>query len=133
MSREWKPGDVASVLQKGTLVALRTEADGYGFRPLVVIDPEDREACRVLADRIAPDMVGNTNATQAALRSLLEPPRPKEPTGLGAVVEDEEGEKWVRWKDGGGYPWSLTRDGVAEYADYAEVKVARVLSKGWSE
>lgn len=80
MSRAWKPGDVAMVGEFTAIVVgefidcpdkhprephwHRSDGDWnrldvYGYRPLVVIDPE--------------------------------PPKPEEPQGLGAVVEDAEG------------------------------------------
>jgi hypothetical protein len=102
--------------------------------PLVVIDPEDREQVErlICAQDVHFDGTPRHSVTaddladmmQAALRSLIEPPRPDEPTGLGAVVEDERGEWWIRdkttttvnhWKrargeDGGSrYSWSHIR------------------------
>lgn len=123
MGRDWQPGDVAMVMGH---VAIRTsfvngefveggawhggrvgrflehQVDGDA-RPLVVIDPEDREQVERLIQAIfaalqevkVPDVPADRapywsealpSATQAALRSLAEPPRPEEPTGLGAVV-----------------------------------------------
>ena len=74
--------------------------------PLVVIDPDDREQRRRLAECIAsaesyrmrdyhePDY----EVLADALREFANPtpPKPDEPTGLGAVVEDPDGKRWVR-------------------------------------
>lgn len=86
-------------------------------RPLAVIDPEDRrqvERLRDLADIAYREQNGDHgdidisrgrgergNAFQAALREFADPkpPKPDEPTGLGAVVESEDGRRWVRSKD----------------------------------
>jgi hypothetical protein len=96
-AREWKPGDVASILKDGAQPAFRTnrgwtyidgstnttDADRWGFRPLVVIDPEDREQVKrlvslycdghnIVAD--APIRETGIGYMQAALRTLDAPP-----------------------------------------------------------
>ena len=79
-------------------------------RPLVVIDPEDREQVERLAAAYVSEgtqrgyampghqMEDRRDAMQAALREFAnsKPPKPDEPTGLGAVVEDESGDLWIR-------------------------------------
>ena len=135
---EWKPGDVAMVTVDGeTFRAFRQNAgesvrtdwlwtleernggvydhyDRHGgvesVRPLVVIDPEDREAVerfdgllsRFIEGKEVPDYEGTVGATQAALREFADPkpPRPDEPQGLGAVVEDADGDLFVRCVQG---------------------------------
>ena len=105
-------------------------------RPLVVLDPESDEDCRRLADALN-DMDGApawlTQGAAALLRALADP-KPAEPTGLGAVVRDGRGDKWVlidvtgpdvepvrQWRTWwGNRPWH-------------EIDVAEVLSEGWSE
>lgn len=79
-------------------------------RPLAVIDPEDREQVerftnvldreferRGWANQSTPDP-DVVDAVQAALREFANstPPKPPEPQGLGAVVEDADGRRWVR-------------------------------------
>lgn len=123
--------------------------DGYAFfggegpRPLVVIDPEDREQIERLAKGLPlewdlfqaddPDVGEETVAAmQAALREFADPkPRIEEPTGLGAVVVNAAGEPFVGhdmadgdesqrvWCDSSGvaHPWS-------------HVAAVRVLSLG---
>lgn len=112
MKREWKPGEVAMV--KG-LVCIRSNegmwehgrSDRFRYpggtpsaRPLVVIDPEDREQVERLHDALAAAGYCEDFADrlQAALRELANPTplKPDEPRGLGAVVEDEDGFAYVR-------------------------------------
>ena len=156
-AREWKPGDVALAdgFFKGIIFRCldpvnRNEAkwmtgeEGryYGsardVRPLVVIDPEDREQVERLArgwhaerehairwEKLSQhDRDESIRTQQAALRSLITPPRPEEPTGLGAVVEDEDGVTWVR--SGDGY-WHDSDGGTARWD---AVKAVKVLSEG---
>lgn len=85
------------------------EGDIVDARPLVVIDPDDHEQVYRLTNALvdAAHKHGNTvvssngihgDTTRAALREFANPPPPKpdEPTGLGAVVEDVDGQLWVR-------------------------------------
>lgn len=102
-AREWKPGDVAMVVDpvggKRVMVHIGhdpasrcwhgAEANGdlrcldadqaIGARPLVVIDPESDDDVRLLCEayRSVDHGVG-TMPMQAALRSLIEPPKPDE-------------------------------------------------------
>ena len=117
-------------------------------RPLVVIDPEDSAAVDALA-KAWDSLDGETFALgespmtvrayrmQAALREFANPtpPKPDEPTGLGAVVEDAEGELWIRLvsaDDGPDDDWcrvgSLPSDG--KWTFYADIAAVRVLSEG---
>lgn len=125
MKREFKPGDVAKACYDGDeLIYLRVRSrynekgerwesqegsHSYAFesadwfRPLVVIDPEDREQVERLA-RLWASHAGEFDTTPgrmaAALREFANPTPPiEEPTGLGAVVEDAEGRKFVRVAD----------------------------------
>ena len=157
MSKDWRPGDVAMVQcsdgkwrQAGYLPSGLAEpqwvfADNArrwvwesDVRPLAVIDPEDREAVkRLLAtyhgwkwdDRIIDSKGASVADMQAALREFAnpKPPRPSEPTGLGAVVEDGEGKRWTRANSEG--EW-YSEDGNDVAITYAEVPVVRVLSEG---
>jgi len=85
------------------------DTDGNGWRvegikdarPLAVIDPEDREQVERLSRYIAAAECGDgmapLDAVQAALREFADPtpPKPAEPTGLGAVVECSDGRVFV--------------------------------------
>ena len=71
-------------------------------KPVVVIDPEDRDAVARLYDLYAsaPSDVGlrGHEFLAHALREFANPksPKPEEPTGLGAVVEAADGRRWCR-------------------------------------
>lgn len=108
------------------------------LRPLVVIDPEDREQVERLERGIAnrcgwisePLSHSHRDAIAAALRSLIEPPKPEEPLGLGAVVEDIDGKRWVRTVPSlGNFNWrSAEADPTVE--KWSAVNAVRVLSEG---
>jgi hypothetical protein len=80
-------------------------------RPVAVLDPEDREAVERLADAhllaLGGHGKGSVVVMQAALRSLIAPPRPDEPGKWGVVeascVHSDNRRPWVR--DGGGNWW----------------------------
>lgn len=149
MTHEWKPGDVAMVEGK---VALRVHGPhqkkgqeplwqwGRGdwttlplgpIRPLVVIDPEDHEQVERLdkAYQAALDTkyAGLGDVMQAALRSLIAPPKLPEPTGLGAVVEDAEGHRWTR-VGADKTPWY--RVDSHDWYRWQNVAAVKVLSEG---
>lgn len=138
-ARKWKLGDVALVLDsieyddvragwKVRILAKTAEVrepvwwgpDGYltqdsesieEIRPLVVIDPEDREQVERL-DRLQDEgyrALGHeviqkdcdVEVLQAALREFAAPtPQIEEPTEVGARVIDHDGEMWVRYVRG---------------------------------
>ena len=160
MSRDWKPGDVAMVTTRypksSPRVMVRREtawatefgqaldADVIEARPLVVIDPDDPDQVARLsqawdaAEHSGPlperRMTLRQLRLRAALRSMIEPPappKPDEPTGLGAVVEDSAGNQWIRCGNGPA-AWMLAgaspsnRDTCA----YDGIGTVRVLSEG---
>lgn len=136
--REWKPGDVALISYNYADggVALRVEGcstDGHStkphwhfangshgdgsaaraIRPLVVIDPENREqvkrfnrlqddAYAARGIQVSPRTESESDVDyavmQAALREFADPkpPKPDAPNGLGAVAEDADGKLWIR-------------------------------------
>lgn len=144
----FKPGDVAVIpFARGPVLAMMT-VQGWSLadhgetsallteaRPLVVVDPEDYEQVARLTGALAvhganPNDRNYSAETQAALRSLIEPPKLEEPTGLGAVVEDVEGRKYVR---AGVTPlaWTHAVDpDCNDWCGYEEIAVVRVLSEG---
>jgi hypothetical protein len=149
---EWKPGDVALVTpnanRQARCVSLRrddgwvcqhraslTDGEVRDARPLVVIDPEDREQVERLVDALltanafgSPFDDVRADRVQQALRSLIAPPRPE---GLGAVVEDAEGEKWV-WLAQGAEGAHWHRVGFPEKrANWHQIAAVSVLSEGW--
>ena len=154
------PGDVAVVMRNGKeVVAMRYDtgvergwrwqrAEGFAFdhfdadpgttpRPLIVIDPDDRAQVERLARLLWPHYSKSESArlakadiTQAALRSLVAPPKPAEPQGLGAVVEDEDERTWVLVNRDADM-WRLC-EGPArgKFSAYADITAVRVLSEG---
>lgn len=133
---------------------LPASAHGLAARPLVVIDPDDREQVERLRDLMDAAWVDHNdgqldfparhtsargNALQAALRKYAnpKPPKPKEPQGLGAVVEDCAGVKWVRVEPsipGGGSTLCAWRSRVPQDApkefSWSNIAAVRVLSDG---
>lgn len=112
------------------------------WRRLVVIDPEDREQVHRLADlfceaRWCHVKDGNTDdcdpLTRSSMRDALAayanptPPKPKEPTGLGAVVEDADGNVWTRTGKAPSGDWVTPDGGLDAWLD---VPAVRVLSEG---
>jgi hypothetical protein len=90
----------------GALLPL-SETTCTSCRLLVVIDPEDREQVERLIVAYYAQIDGYRYSTgdlpekfsdnmRAALREFANPtPKPDEPMGLGAVVEDANGRRWV--------------------------------------
>jgi hypothetical protein len=127
--REWKPGDVAVITSDSRHAGKRAMfcddggdrqawavecTDGltmhYGareLRPLVVIDPEDREDVERVRDALWRG--GHLDDWQAALRSLANPTpsRIGEPGTWGVVeascVHSDERREWMRHRDDNWY------------------------------
>ena len=116
---EYEPGTVAVATVRGVPHrVLRSRDDAWltvdgtlyddqvtDIRPIMVLDPEDREQCKAVFDAqwravdIIRDQQGGgggvdlVDALQMGLGLLLNPspPKPAEPKGLGAVVETPGG------------------------------------------
>jgi hypothetical protein len=157
VSREWKPGDVAMAQSTAgaSFLVVRTDtlrdaywsapkgwpsgvgSDDCDYRPLVVIDPEDRQQVDRLCDALSRleilsegwDDGPRRRRCADALREFANPtpPKPTEPTGLGAVVEDADGMKWILVYDH--TMWQQHHD-RATWRHYSELAVVRVLSEG---
>lgn len=64
---------------------------------------------------------------------VVRPPRPEEPTGLGAVVEAIHNNHFVRVATGD-QPWQRVSDMDGEYlCEWSDIDVVRVLSEGVSD
>ena len=104
------------------------------LRPVVVIDPDDREEVeRLLAiyhgwKWARERSEASIDDMQAALREFAKP-KPPEPTGLGAVVRSSTGVTYVRL-EGPGEPWF-----APDCTDWcwSEIDVVKVLSEGVTE
>ena len=63
------------------------------------------------------------------IEAQLPKPKPEEPKGLGAVVKDRTGMRWVRFTTfADGCHWAA--DGSATNATYREIDVVEILFKG---
>lgn len=153
MNREWKPGDVAVVVADSVYVGKRAmfcddgddrwgwaveSTDGltraFGpkeLRPLVVIDPdsaEDINRLRLLYNAATGDHTIGLQPLRKAVREFADPtPRIEEPTGLGAVVEDSSGGRFVLSDPQARHPWSGPYGVPFAWPDIAPV---RILSEG---
>lgn len=105
-------------------------------RPLAVIDPEceaDVEWLMALSYKHAgPDYHA---VVQAAFREFANPtpPKPDEPQGLGAVVEDANYTRWTRVESGEAEtrnPWYPAHDPALQPAEWDDIAAVRVLSEG---
>lgn len=113
------------------------DIDNSTARPIVAVDPDDRHQVERLIDAVdrqarlrgyaasSDRRSTRIDAMTDALHTLIALPKPAEPTGLGAVVEDADGEKWVRLESAPHW----TCDGVGS-GHYAGINAVRVLSDG---
>lgn len=111
---------------------------------VAVIDPEELEQVDRLDETYgaalnsAKPFESTTDAMQAALREYVKPtpPKPEEPTGLGAVAKDRDGHAWVR-THATGYPWhsALDRSDLNSTAarKWEQIDAVEVFTEGWSE
>lgn len=107
------------------------------YRPLVVIDPERGNLGQAIAEALdfpEGSLLGDAviAATKDVLDSLVAPPKPDEPQGLGAVVEDEGGRRWVRVEpEGIAVAWtSHVRGEIPKEYSWPNIAAVHVLSEG---
>jgi hypothetical protein len=125
----------------GVTHARYAECEHYGCRPVVVIDPDDSEQVGSLTqawesaedcplDNTEPMTVRQLRMRHA-LRSLIAPPKPPEPMGLGAVVEDEGGVRYIR-HPGTFAPWRRAdaADSEKPWRYWSGITAVKVLSEG---
>lgn len=107
-------------------------------RPVAVIDPEDADIVEHLlglvyeSDHALTCGSGSCNrdTLAAALREFANPtPAIEEPQGLGAVVEDAEGARWIR-ADASRMPWVSRFGGNLNQQRWSGLNPVRVLSEG---
>ena len=127
------------------------DGEVHEVRPLLTLDPDDRDQSNRLAAAYWANLCEQTgnrpyNATasqqddamQAALRSLLAPERPAEPLGLGAVVKDADGHRWVRSQWDANYPWTPAEDADLRAAsneracEWSDLPAPTVLADGYT-
>lgn len=154
----FKPGDVVHHPEHGLGIVQKAEAGLFvefeqnletgvtplfrvifELRRLVVIDPEEAipepavEAFRKAwyeADELGMEGCRVRVGIKALLDEILKPnmPKPDEPIGLGAVVEDTEDDLWVRADDEDLQPWFRVGDAI--WLEYSRINAVRVLSEG---
>jgi hypothetical protein len=101
------------------------------IRPLVVLDlhaANDSIPASEVAETAINTLRNSPYISDAGLASQIEAqtrPTIEEPKGLGAVVEDDKGVRWVR-TDGEDWPW----DSPWKAAVWGEITPVRVLSEG---
>ena len=102
-------------------------------RPLVVLDPADSDlpgVVEVLAE------TGRFSGTVKAIRDQTKPPKPAEPQGLGAVVEDADAYVYVRGYqplDTVTHPWHVIDPSANKpmgWWKYADIDAVKVPSEG---
>lgn len=137
--------------REGSLLADAVEdAVRDALASLVVIDPESPGDVARLADAFCnarwSHLPGSDecdpltrSSMQAALREFAtpKPPKPDEPQGLGAVVEDADGTPWVRIENRPnitGQVWasafSRKRPDRSDTAAWSDIDVVRILHEG---
>jgi hypothetical protein len=143
-------GDALEVaLDNGGFDILSDAVEQGDVRPLVVIDPEEIPAAkgslaptwlRNLAAELQRDPATVSTSLENVLTYLADridetnaPPRPDEPTGLGAVVEDENGDRFVRVVSGPSNAyWHCTTSAEGDER-WPDIAVSKVLSEGVTE
>jgi hypothetical protein len=111
---------------------LDRNGDVTEVRPLVLLDLDDYSwlpnRLRIDGDRVAGETGRKMHLLADQIDAQICPPKPAEPTGLGAVVEDAEGRRWVFTGDRDAVgSWWLCADDPSRWPDIAAV---RVLSEG---
>lgn len=114
-----------------------------GCRRVVVIVPEDAEQVERLAvllwphyDKVESARHRKAEITAAALREFATPapPKPEEPQGLGAVVEDADGRRFVRWCGvshiSEADDWKAQGSLSSAVVAWSQISAVRVLSAG---
>jgi hypothetical protein len=105
-------------------------------RPLVVLDRNSDEQMGNLIDSLVANgySMGTRASVRNALAELLPKVKPDEPTGLGAVVEDNRGELWVRTPHVTGDPGDVNvwMDTHGEFSQWSEVSAVTIMHPGWT-
>ena len=121
----------------GTPHRLHEDWSVTDIHPLVVLDLPERvvpalvEYLRGVGDqKIAGDWL---DLIADQIEAQTKPPKPAEPTGLGAVVEDAAGKRWTRVEPAANAtsrnPW-YPADCDEQPEEYANIDAVRVLSEG---
>lgn len=108
-------------------------------RPLVVLDLDDPAKYVRALHATFPEASADWDDDDARnlkiadqIEAQTRPPKPAEPTGLGAVVEDAEGGHWVYLAKTRASTRCWRKYGVDRWAGYEDINAVRVLSEGVS-
>ncbi len=155
MVSNYEPGTVAVATVRGQKNVRVMRADRWGWMSAVTVDHfvqhEDSHVTDI-RPLVVLDLSGLGPLTfqrllftlrsddwhwvVAQIKEQTKPPKPPEPTGLGAVVEDVKGRRWVRTSLRKPGLWSYTEsDAVTNtnssgLSPYDRIDVVRVLSEG---
>lgn len=113
-------------------------APPHDWRSLAVIDPEDHERfadilVRRVSDRLSLDEEDIGYIRDAISGAFVEfvSPKPEEPTGLGAVVEDATGCLWLLvMSNSGPFRWARKGEVLGDWLSWPQIDAIRVLSDG---
>lgn len=128
----WAHAEEVAARVEGVFRDISRDVDVSDVRPLIVLDIGQNDGA-VLARYLRSHVADIDSATLHSLADQIEaqtrPPKPSEPAGLGAVVVDRDGHRWVRIDsiDGSSHPWESLQLGIREYAD---IDAVEVLSEG---
>lgn len=136
MSAEWYVVEGTQQILRRTHIGTLNER----CRPVVVLDLSQWSSASTAAvcEWLRAKCVSAPSESQVhyianAIEAQTKPPKPDEPLGLGAVVEDAEAWRWVLFNPGGRKPWRRNEprsyDG-ATYRIYADIDAVKVLTEG---
>ncbi len=125
------------------------DPEAADVRPLVVLDPQDLDGYGAshigglagFLREYLPERTGDYDKAGAILLGVIRqieaqtrPPKPLEPTGLGAVVKDRNGDRWVRCRKQSrglfGVVWENERS--CQHSHWGGLDAVEVLSEGVS-
>ena len=112
MTREWKPGQPIPREYSGMPVT-------FAWNEVALMS-----LLSALKSEYPSGYASMVGHIRDAMRTFT-PPKPEEPTGLGAVVEDDKGVPWVRTPEGAWFG-----PGKNFVAGYYLIDAVRVLSEG---
>ncbi len=116
------------------------DAEVIDVRPLVVLDLDADEARRTAhllrkvdgSTTLPYDDHDRMQALARQIEAQTRPPKPPEPTGLGAVVKDRNGDRWVRCRKQSrglfGVVWENERS--CQHSHWGGLDAVEVLSEG---
>ena len=107
-------------------------------RPLVMLDLDKARGCwadtndpAAIVERLRETNSVAAHAIADQIEAQTRPPKPDEPTGLGAVVEDAQGVRWIRkGNTSHGEDWTRQVGEAWSGGSWDRIDAVRVLSEG---